>query len=123
MGALSGQSAAQPMLFNMPLGTFTLRVTKGHQILHLLLDVDVYVQGAAEFEAMGGAMGRAQLRDGLIAAIADIAETAVWSEETFVQTYDLRLLAEQIVHKLHANFPMIVTARINTFAASISVRE
>ncbi|KRS18575.1 hypothetical protein [Roseovarius indicus] len=113
----------QPVLYNMPLGKFTLRVTKRNKVLYLVLDVNVYIQGATEFERMNGAVGRARLRDGTISAVSDIAEDYHWIDDMELEQADKRTLAEQIVRKLHTDFPMVVTARINEFTSTVSLRE
>ncbi len=111
------------MLFKMPLGKFTLQVVKDKRNLHMNFNIDVYIAGSAEFERMNGAMGRVKLRDATVAAIAEIAETALWVDREDIQNIDRRVLVEDIVRRLYRSFPMVQTARINEFAATVSVRE
>ena len=68
-------------------------------------------------------MGRVKLRDATVAAIAEIAETALWVDREDIQNIDRRVLVEDIVRRLYRTFPMVQTARINEFAATVSVRE
>lgn len=111
------------MLFKMPLGKFTVQVPRNKQTLHMRFDIDVYLQGAANFERMNGAMGRAQLRDATVREIAEMAHTAVWMNDDNIKDLDRRFLAEQIVRRLHRSFPMLKTARVNEFAANVSVKN
>jgi hypothetical protein len=111
------------MLFKMPLGKFTLQVVENKRILHMLMDLDVYIAGNANFEKMNGAMGRAQFRDTTISEIAEMAETAMWVREENINDLDRRFLAEQIVRRLYQTYPSVRTARINQFVATVNVRE
>ncbi len=111
-----------PTLFKMPLGKFTLQVSQKKRRMHLLFDVDIYIAGSANFEKMNGAMGRALLRDATIREISEMAEAALWINVDEIESLDRRFLAEQIVRQLYLTYPMVRTARINQFTATISAR-
>lgn len=123
-GAASQAAPPPPKqtLFKMPLGKFTLQVSQKKRRMHLLFDVDIYIAGAANFEKMNGAMGRAKLRDTTIREISEMAEAALWIDIDDIESLDRRFLAEQIVRQLYLTYPMVRTARINQFTATISVR-
>ena len=55
-------SDKQDLLFNMPLGKFTMQITQNRKVLHLVFDLDVYIMGASAFQSLNGAVGRARLR-------------------------------------------------------------
>ncbi|WP_372884245.1 flagellar biosynthesis protein FlgH [Shimia sp.] len=121
--AEDGQAPAPPpqTLFKMPLGKFVLQMSHKKRRMHLLFDVDIYIAGAANFEKMNGAMGRAQLRDTTIREISEMAEAALWIDIDDIENLDRRFLAEQLVRQLYLTYPMVRTARINQFTATISV--
>ena len=109
-------------LFKMPLGKFTLQVSQKKRRMHLLFDVDIYIAGAANFEKMNGAKGRAKLRDTTIREISEMAEAALWINIDEIENLDRRFLVEQLVRQLYLTYPMVRTARINQFTATISAR-
>lgn len=115
--------APPPPLYKMPLGGFTMRTTRKERVVHLVVDLDVFMLGATEFGKMNGAVGRAQLRDATVIALAGLAESSRWSDPDSFALYSQRLLEEEIVRKLHEDFPMVVTARFNQFVTSDSLRE
>lgn len=112
----------QEILFKMPLGKFTIQVMQPKKVLHIVIDMDVYLAGASEFERLNGAFGRASLRDGTIAAVSDLAETTLWLEEGQEANIDVEELAAQIVRKLYREFHSIRTARINQITTNRSPR-
>ena len=109
-------------LYKMPLGKFTIQVIQPGRIVHIRIDMDVYVAGAGEFEKINGAEGRAYLRDATIAAISDLAESTLWTDEGREKNIDKEELARQIVMKIYRKFPMIRTARVNEFETTRSAR-
>lgn len=113
----------EEILYKMPLGKFTVQVLQPRSILHLLMDVDVYIAGAANFERLNGAEGRNRLRDATVTIISDMAETTLWLEKGEEEHIDQTKLAEDIVRKLHQSFLSIRTARINEFNYARSLRE
>ncbi len=121
----AGEVVATPeeILYKMPLGKFTVQVLQPRSILHLLMDVDVYIAGAANFERLNGAEGRNRLRDATVTIISDMAETTLWLEKGEEEHIDQTKLAEDIVRKLHQSFLSIRTARINEFNYARSLRE
>ncbi len=110
-------------LFQMPLGKFTMRVTRKTRVAHVLMDLDVFMQGATAFEKMNGAIGRARLRDASVIAFASLAESSRWSNPDAFTDLNKRALAEEVVRKIHEEFPMVVTARFNQLTISESLRE
>ena len=111
------------LMYKMPLGGFTMQVMQRKRSLHLVFDIDVYVMGAASFQEINGALGRARLRDATVAAIADLAETDMSFRKPVTDDASKVALAEKIVRKLYVNFPIVRTARINRFIAKTSARE
>lgn len=111
------------LLFELPLGKFTMQIIRDNQILHLLFDVDVFILGSAEFQKINGAVGQARLRDATVTAIAELAETELALAETVMNEEGRTALAAQIVRKLYVDFPIIRTARINSFVANTTARE
>ncbi|WP_176250974.1 flagellar biosynthesis protein FlgH [Sulfitobacter sp. HGT1] len=111
------------LLFKMPLGNFTMQITQPSEVINMTINLDVYVMGAAAFAKINGANGRALLRDGAVAAIAEVATTNLGitvTDEEDVMKLDL---SEQIVRKLYVNFPYVRTARINAIFMRKSVRK
>ncbi|MGV6810884.1 MAG: flagellar biosynthesis protein FlgH [Brevirhabdus sp.] len=121
--AAAPEAETKEVLFKMPLGKFTMQVVGNRRTLHLLFDIDVYLAGAANFERLNGAMGRAQLRDVTVREVAELAETALWVNDENIANLDPRLLAEEIVRRLYRTFPSVRTAKVNQFAANVSVKN
>ncbi len=113
----------QEILYKMPIGKFTVQVLQPRSILHILMDVDVYLAGASEFERLNGLEGRMRLRDSTISIISDMAETTLWLEKGEEEEINQEELAEEIVRKLHRNFGAVRTARINEFNFARSLRQ
>ena len=113
----AGKVAAAPkeILYKMPLGKFTVQVMQPENVLHIVIDMDVYLAGASEFERLNGAEGRARLRDGAIGVLSDMAETTLWVNKGEEQNLDRLKMIEEIVRKMHQDFNAIRTARINEF--------
>ena len=113
----AGKVAAAPkeILYKMPLGKFTVQVMQPENVLHIVIDMDVYLAGASEFERLNGAEGRARLRDGAIGVLSDMAETTLWVDNGEEQNLDRLKMIEEIVRKMHQDFNAIRTARINEF--------
>jgi hypothetical protein len=117
MAEKPGEVAATPkeILYKMPLGKFTVQVMQPQTTLHLVIDMDVYLAGASEFERLNGAEGRARLRDSAIGVLSDMAETTLWVDEGEESNIDTDALLEELVRKMHRSFDAIRTARINQF--------
>ena len=113
----AGKVAAAPkeILYKMPLGKFTVQVMQPENVLHIVIDMDVYLAGVSEFERLNGAEGRARLRDGAIGVLSDMAETTLWVNKGEEQNLDRLKMIEEIVRKMHQDFNAIRTARINEF--------
>lgn len=116
-------SAPREILYKMPLGKFVIQVLQPGKILHILIDMDVYISGATTFERMNGAKGRAILRDATITAVSDLAETALWIDEGAESQLDKDLVAEQIVRKLQTSFVAVQAAQIKEFMPYRSPRH
>tara|TARA_R110000787_G_scaffold79571_3_gene173854 strand:- start:2807 stop:3265 length:459 start_codon:yes stop_codon:yes gene_type:complete len=116
-------SDKQDLLFNMPLGKFTMQITQNRKVLHLVFDLDVYIMGASAFQSLNGAVGRARLRDATVTAISELAET----DPNLAQPHEAEArqaeLTSQIVRKLYVTFPSVRTARLNSFHANVTARE
>jgi len=117
MAEKAGEVAATPkeILYKMPLGKFTVQVMQPRTTLHLVIDMDVYLAGASEFERLNGSEGRARLRDSAIGILSDMAETSLWVDEGEESNIDTDALIEELVRKMHRSFAAIRTARINEF--------
>jgi len=113
---------ARETLYKLPLGRITIQVMQPRRIVHIRIDLDVYIAGAGEFEKINGAKGRAYLRDATIAAISDLAESTLWTDEGREMDIDKEELARQIVLKIYRDFPMVRTARVNRFDTTRSAR-
>ena len=113
---------AKPMLFKMPLGKVTIQIIKPKKILHMLIDLDIYVKGAAAFESINGAMGRAKLRDLTVTTVAQLAETELWMLEEDTSEQSKRRLSEYIVREIYKTYPEVRTARINRISYNSSAR-
>ncbi|MDK3016728.1 flagellar biosynthesis protein FlgH [Pseudodonghicola flavimaris] len=113
----AGLSTQQPARggtsYVMPLGRFTIQVLQPERILHVVIDMDVFIADAASFERLGDAQGRARLRDATIAATSDLAETLLWTAPGQAVQIDQQALADQIVLKLNSSLPAVRSARIN----------
>ena len=120
----AGIVAATPeeILYKMPLGKFTVQVLQPRSALHILLDLDVYIAGAANFERLNGLEGRNRMRDATVGIISDMAETTLWLERGEEEHIDQAQLAEDIVRKLHVKFRSLRTAKINEFNTARSLR-
>jgi hypothetical protein len=113
---------AREILYKMPLGKFTIQVMRPSRIMHIRIDMDVYVAGAAEFEKINGSKGRARLRDATISAISDLAESMLWLDDGEEKELDKEELAKLIVLKIYRSFPMIRSARVNEFDTTRTAR-
>ena len=111
------------ILYKMPLGEFTFQVLQPARILHIVIDMDVYIAEAAAFERLNGSAGRARLRDATIAAASDMAETMLWVGKGEEGALDTAAMAGRIVLKLHGDFPSVRSAQINEFLASSKPRQ
>jgi hypothetical protein len=109
-------------LYKLPLGKFTIQVMRPGRIVHIRIDLDVYIAGAGEFEKINGSDGRARLRDATIGIISDLAETTLWVEEGKEKNIDKEDLARQIVLFIYRKFPMVRSARVNELATTRSAR-
>lgn len=110
-------------LYKMPLGKFTIQVLQPGRILHILVDVDVYIAGAVAFNELNGTEGKARLRDAVVAIGSDLAETTLWIEEGTEDQLDRDQIAELIVRKLHRSFNSVRSARLNMMATTRSTRK
>ena len=121
----AGEVVATPeeILYKMPLGKFTVQVLQPRSVLHILLDLDVYMAGSANFERLNGLEGRNRLRDATVGVISDMAETTLWLEKGQEEQIDQAELAEEIVRKLHLKFRSLRTAKINEFTAARTLRQ
>lgn len=120
----AGIVAATPdeILYKMPLGKFTVQVLQPRSSLHILLDLDVYIAGAGNFERLNGLEGRNRMRDATVGIISDMAETTLWLDKGEEEHIDKAKLAEDIVRKLHLKFRSLRTAQINEFNTARSLR-
>lgn len=112
----------QEILYKMPLGKFTIQVMQPKDVLHILMDFEVYISGAAEFERLNGSEGRMRMRDATIAIVSDMAETSLWLAPGEEKNIDQEKLAADIVRKLHRNFSSLRTAKINDFSTARTSR-
>ncbi len=111
------------ILYKMPLGSLTFQVLQPTRILHIVIDLDVFISEAAVYEKMGNRGGRARLRDTTITAVSDMAESMLWVRKGEEHKIDKVALAQQIVLKLHNSFPAVKSAQINTFLVSNKPRR
>lgn len=111
--SMEKEKDAPPVLFKMPLGKVTIQVIRPKVAKHMLLDLDIYINGAKAFESINGAMGRAKLRDATVIAVAQLAETELWMLNEDVSEGTKRKLAEYIVREVHKTYPEVLTARVN----------
>lgn len=111
------------LLYKLPLGSLTFQVLQPTRILHIVIDLDVFVSEAAVYEEMGNRGGRARLRDTTITAVSDMAETMLWVRKGEEDKIDKVALAQQIVLKLHNSYPAVKSVQINTFMVSNKPRQ
>ena len=119
----AAKEAKAEALFKLPLGKFTMQLLQPRSTLHLVFDIDVYVMGAGAFGEINGAVGRAKLRDATVTAIAELAETDLSLAAPMDDAERKKKLAAQIVRKLYVDFPVIRTARINSYKSNLSLRD
>ena len=115
-------TAPQERLFKMPLGKVTIQVIQPKRILHILINLDVYLAGATAFERLNGAEGRARLRDATIGVVSDLAETTLWfsaGEEEHLSKEDL---AKHIALKVNRQVNAVRHVEINEFSFTHSLR-
>lgn len=115
-------ATSNEILYKMPLGKFTVQVLQPRSALHILLDLDVYIAGSANFERLNGLEGRNRMRDATVGIISDMAETSLWLEKGEEEQIDQAQLAEDIVRKLHLKFRSLRTAKINELTTARSLR-
>ncbi|WP_131814607.1 flagellar biosynthesis protein FlgH [Cognatishimia maritima] len=118
----AAHATAEEILYKMPLGKFTIQVLQPKSVLHILLDLDVYIAGAADFERLNGLEGRNRMRDATVGIISDMAESTLWLEKGEEDNINQQELATDIVRKLHMKFRPLRTAKINEFHAERSLR-
>ena len=123
--AMEGRQARteKTVVYKMPLGEFTFQVLQPDRILHIVVDMDVFISEVAAYEELGSKGGRARLRDTTITAVSDMAETILWVGEGEETDLDKETLAQQIVLQLHKSFPPVKSARINQFHVSSAPRD
>lgn len=110
-------------LYQLPLGKFTMQILGPTEVLHLVIDIEVFVMGAGPYQKINGAVGKAKLRDATVAAIAELAETDFTLLEPMEDEARKRRLAAQIVRKLYVEYPMVRTARIKSYKANLTLRN
>ncbi len=110
------------LLYKLPLGSLTFQVLQPTRILHIVIDLDVFVSEAAVYEKWATG-GRARLRDTTITAVSDMAETMLWVRKGEEDKIDKVALAQQIVLKLHNSYPAVKSVQINTFMVSNKPRQ
>lgn len=111
------------VVYKMPLGEFTFQVLQPNRILHIVIDMDVFISEVAAYEELGSKGGRARLRDTTITAVSDMAETTLWVDEGEEDSLDKATLARQIVLQLNKSFSPVKSARINQFHVSSAPRD
>lgn len=116
-------AAEKQLLFKLPLGKFTMQIMQRDRTLHIAFDMDVYVMGAHAFQKINGAVGRARLRDAIVTALAELAETDPDIGQPIDDDIRMEQLAAKLVRKLFVDFPEIRTGRINNFNANATLRE
>lgn len=117
------QSAQPKLLFKMPLGKFVIRLTQNKHVLIILYDIDIYIEGSAEFEAMNGALGRATFRDAMNVVVAELSATSIWIVDDQSINLTDKELTEQIVRRLNRKFPSVRTAKITLIGSTDSVTQ
>ena len=103
----------EPVLYKMPLGGITFQVMRPRSIVHITIDLSLYIEGAKNFELLGSAQGKAMLRDAAISAVSDLAENSLWVDEGEKNTITPNRLALEITQKIYGKFPFIRSAKIN----------
>lgn len=116
-------TARKSIQYKMPLGKFTFPVLQPTRIMHIVIDLDVFVDDVAAFERLNGKVGRARLRDATIAAASDMAETILWVDKGEEDKLDTAAMAGRIALKLNGDFPSVRSAQINEFLASSKPRD
>ena len=111
------------LLFKLPLGKFTMQIAQKTRKVHIAFEIDVYIMGSSAFQNINGAVGQAKLRDGMVTAIAELAETDPELLEGDNKEANKKALAEKIVRKLYVDFPMVRAARLNRFDVDTTLRE
>lgn len=114
---------AKTLLYKMPLGKFTFQVLQPARILHIVVDIDIYLSDVTAYETFGSKGGKARLRDATISAVSDLSETILWVGEGEEHDLDKTALAEKIVLKLHTSFPAVNSAQLNQFFVSSTPRQ
>lgn len=113
---------AEEELFKMPLGGFTIQVRQPDRVLNIVIDLDVYLAGADEFDRLNGAEGRNRLRDATITEVVGMTESSLWLKEGEEALLAPEELAEKIVRRLYRRFNAVRTARINAMVSLNSKR-
>ncbi|NRB03706.1 MAG: flagellar biosynthesis protein FlgH [Rhodobacteraceae bacterium] len=121
--AMEAKPEPKALLFKMPLGKVTVQIIKPKRIMHMVADIDLFVMGVAEFEAINGAMGRARLRDAVVTSVAELAETEIWMLKEDSSEKTRRMLSEYLVRRIYEDFPSIRTARVNSLDYTPSARQ
>lgn len=116
--------ASQPkLLFKMPLGKFVIRLTQNKRVMINLYDIDIYIEGSAEFEDMNGALGRATFRDAMNLVVAELSATSIWIvDDQSINLTDAEL-TEQIVRRLNRKFPSVRTVKITLIGSTVRVSQ
>lgn len=107
-------------LFLMPLGKFTMQIPQNKNTLYMVFDLDVFVMGAKNFEEINGASGKAKLRDATVTAMAELAQTEPSLSEPLEDDQSKHEFAAKLVRKIYVDFPMVRTARLNSFNSDIA---
>lgn len=120
-----GKIAESPreILYKLPLGRFTVQIMHPRRLVHIQFNMDVYVAGAGDFEAINGLQGRTKLRDAVIAVVSDLAEGTLWAVDSRDSEIDQEDLARQIVLGIYPDFPMVRSARIEGLSSALSARN
>lgn len=105
-------SSLNEILYNMPLGGMTIQVMQPDSILHIVMDLDVYLAGASEFDRLSGAQGKAMLRDATILVISDLAERSLWIKDGDESRISSEKLAVMITKRLYSKFNAVRSARV-----------
>lgn len=114
--------SVQELLFKMPLGGLTTQIMQSTRIIHIVMDVDVYLASASEFEKLNGAEGRALLRDATITALSDMAETTLWLKDEDKDAVTNEALASQITFNLIRKFNTVRGTRVNKLIVAFTKR-
>ena len=114
----NSMAVGEDLLYKLPLGRFTVQVIKPSQFVNIRFVMDVYIDGAQNFERMNGGISRSRMREDVLRHMSNMAETTLWSEGTTTDALVPETLAFNIASKLYHRYPMIRTARISEFATS-----